>query len=141
MEAEKKKSVRFNPLKNILERSASGDKFRGPDYQKQVRENRKKVDKTNDDILSIRRDIKWANDQNGPQYPPPVTSSSGEVLPPRKIRQKLPKYQSVKKTASKKSQTRKKSSRENPEKNRVSEEVLEDSLKKFEQDGGKKKRK
>ena len=144
MEAEKKKSVRFDPLKNRLERSASGDELRGPDYPKQVRENRKKVDKTIDDILSLRRDIKWANDPNGPQYPPPVTSSSGEVLPPRKIRQQHPKYKSVKKTASKKSeksQSRKKSSRGNPEKNRVSEEVLEDALKKFEQDGGKKKRK
>ena len=126
---------------NRLERSASGDELRGPDYPKQVRENRKKVDKTIDDILSIRRDIKWANDPNGPQYPPPVTSSSGEVLPPRKIRQQHPKYQSVKKTASKKSQTRKKSSRGNPEKNRVSEEVLEDALKKFEKGGGNKKRK
>ena len=138
MEAKKKKSVRFGM--NRLERSASGDEFRGPDYPKQVRENRKKVDKTIDDILSIRRDIKWANDPNGPQYPPPVTSSSGEVLPSRKMRQKLPKYQSVKKTASKKSQTRKKSSRGNPEKNRVSEEVLEDALKKLEQDGGNKNR-
>lgn len=80
----------------------------------------------------MRRDIKWANDQNGPQYPPPVTSSSGEVLPPRKMRQQHPKYRSVKKPASKKSQTRKKSSREKPEKNRVSEELLEDVLKKLE---------
>lgn len=40
MEAKKKKSVRFGM--NRLERSASGDEFRGPDYPKQVRENRKK---------------------------------------------------------------------------------------------------
>ena len=137
---ENKKSVRFDPLKNKIERSASGDEFRilnlGPDYPKQVRENRKKVDKTNADILSIRRDVKWANDQNGPQYPPPVTSPLGVSLPPRKIRQQIPRYQ----RRPKRDRSLSSSSRNNPQTNRVSEEVLNTSLEALEKEGGNKKK-
>jgi len=136
---ENKKSVRFDPLKNKIERSASEDEFRilnlGPDYPKQVRENRKKVPRTNADILSIRRDVKWANDRNGPQYPPPVTSPLGVSLPPRKIRQQDPKYQ----RRPKRDRSLSSSSRNNPQTNRVSEEVLNASLEALEKEGGNKK--
>ena len=137
---ENKKSVRFDPLKNKIQRSASGDEFGilnlGPDYPKQVRESRKKVPRTNADILSIRRDVEWANDRNGPQYPPPVTSSSGEVLPPRKIRQQIPRYQ----RRPKRDRSLSSSSRNNPQTNRVSEEVLNASLESLEKEGGNKKK-